>query len=285
MILVTGSTGTIGSEVVRLLSAARVPTRALARSAEKAAAIRAPGIEVVLGDFEDASSLDAALAGVDRLFLLSSVHPSMAELQGNVVRAAARAGTRHIVKLGAANVALDSPISVGRAHAQVEALIAESGIPHTFLRPTLFMQSLFMHAASICSQGAFYLPVRRGAVAMVDARDIAAVAAAALTRPGHEGRAYVLTGPAALRMDEVAAALSAATGRTVRYVDVAPDAARKGMLTQGIPDWFVDDLLKLMEDFADGAGAQVSGAVEEATGRRARPFEEFAREFAAAFTP
>ena len=283
-ILVIGSTGKIGAELVRQLAAAGAPVRALVRSPAKAAAIAGPGVETAIGDLDDPASLDAALVGVDRMFLLSPASPRLAALQTNAVEAARRAGVRHIVKLGAAGVSLDSPIQVGRAHAEVEEAVRGSGIAWTFLRPTLFMQQLLAYAATIREQGAFYMPVRQGAIAMVDVRDIAAVAAAALTGPGHEGVAYELTGPAALTMDRAAEALSGAIGRPVRYVDVPPEVAGKGMLAAGVPDWFIGDLLRLMEGYAAGAAAAVSSAVEDATGRPARSFDVFAREHAHTFT-
>ena len=217
MILVTGSTGRVGSDLVRQLSAKGTRVRALARDAAKGAALEAPGVEIARGDLGDPASLDAAMQGIERVFLLSSVDQGQAELQGNVVKAAKRAGVRHIVKLGAAGTGLDSPITVARLHTQTEKEIEASGIPYTFLKPALFMQFLMTHAPSIRSDGAFHMPMRDGNVPMIDVRDIAAVAAAVLTTPGHEGKAYTLTGPEALSMSEVAQKLGAAIGKPVKY--------------------------------------------------------------------
>jgi uncharacterized protein YbjT (DUF2867 family) len=282
MILVTGSTGKVGSELVRQLSAKGARVRALVRDPAKGAALEAPGVEIARGDLGDPASLDAAMQGIERVFLLSSVDQQQAELQGNVVQAAKRAGVRHVVKLGAAGTSLDSPITVARLHAQTEKDIEASGIPYTFLKPALFMQFLVGHAPTIKSDGAFYMPMRDGKVPMVDLRDIATVAATVLTTSGHEGKAYTLTGPEALSMSEAAQKLAAAIGKPVEYVDVPPDAARQAMIAQGIPEWFVEDLLELMEVFAAGYAAAVSLDVKNVTGR-ARTFDEFARDFARAF--
>jgi uncharacterized protein YbjT (DUF2867 family) len=282
MILVIGSTGKIGSELVRQLSAKGTQVRALVRDLQKGSALEAPGVEIFGGDLGDPASLDAAHRGVDRVFLLSGVDQRQVELQGNAVKAAQRAGARHIVKLGAAGTSLDSPINVARAHAQTEKDIEESGIPYTFLRPTLFMQFVMMHAPTIRADGAVYAPMRDGKVPMVDVRDIAAVAATVLTSPDHEGQAYTLTGPEALSMSEVARKLTTAVGKPVKYVDVPPDAARRAMVAQGIPPWFVEDLLKLMEFFAAGYAATVSPDAKSITGQ-ARTFDAFARDFAQAF--
>jgi len=283
MILVTGSTGKIGSELTRQLAAKGTRVRALVRDAKKGEAIQAAGVELARGDLGDPASLDAAMKGVERVFLLSSVDQRQAELQGNVVSAAKDAGVRHIVKLGAAGTSLDSPITVGRLHAQTERDIEASGIPYTFLKPALFMQFMLTHAPTIRTDGAFYAPMRDGKVPMIDVRDIAAVAAAVLTGSGHEGKAYTLTGPEALSMHDAAQKLGHAIGRPVTYVDVPPDAARQAMVAQGIPPWFVEDLLRLMEVFAAGYAATVSPDVKNVLGRAPGSFDQFARDFARAF--
>jgi uncharacterized protein YbjT (DUF2867 family) len=282
MILVTGSTGKVGAELVRQLATKRARVRALVRDPAKGAVLAGPGVEIARGDLGDPASLDAAMGGVERVFLLSGVDRRQAELQGNVVQAARRAGVRHIVKLGSAGTSPDSPITVARLHAQTEKDIEASDIPYTFLKPALFMQFIMTHASTVKGEGAIYAPMRDGKVPMIDVRDIAAVAAAVLTGSGHEGKAYTLTGPEALSMNDVAHKLSQAIGKPVKYVDVPPDAARKAMIAQGIPPWFVEDLLKLMEVFAAGYAATVSPDVKNVIGQ-ARTFDAFARDFAQAF--
>jgi len=149
MILVTGSTGKVGSELVRQLSAKGARVRALVRDPAKRATLEAPGVEIARGDLGDPASLDAAMKGVDRVFLLSSVDQRQAELQGNAVQAAKRAGVRHIVKLSSAGTSLDSPITIARLHAQTEKDVEASGIPYTFIKPALFMQFLLNHAPTV----------------------------------------------------------------------------------------------------------------------------------------
>jgi len=117
----------------------------------------------------------------------------------------------------------------------------------------------------------------------VDARDVAAVAASALTRPGHENQAYDITGPEALSMADVAAKLSTATGKSVNFVAVSSQDARKGMVSMGMPDWLADGLLELMGSWTNGNGSRVTNTVEEATGRSARTYDTFAGEHVQAF--
>jgi uncharacterized protein YbjT (DUF2867 family) len=145
------------------------------------------------------------------------------------------------------------------------------------------MQQMLLFAPTIASTGSFQLPMGTGAVALVDTRDVAAVAVRALTDDGHDRKIYDLTGPAALSFDQMADALSTATGREIAYVHVPPEYARKQMLQMGVPRWLAEDMIVLCASFREGYGAAVSPAVHEVTGRAPRAFAEFARDHAAAF--
>lgn len=283
MILVTGATGTIGADVVKGLAAKGSKTRALVRSRDKAKAFAGRNVEVAVGDLDDPSSLDGAFAGVAKLFLLSPGDPRQVALQRNAIQAAKKAGVGHVVKLSALGAAPDAKIALGRWHAETEAEIRASGLPFTFLQPHSFMQNTLAFAATTKAENAFYAPMKNGAISMIDTRDIADAAVAALTSAGHEGKTYVLTGPEAVSYHDVAAKLSAATGRTIRYVDVPPEAAKQGMLGAGLPEWLANDLVSLYAVFAAGHAASVSPAVRELTGAPGRTYEGFARDFAAAF--
>ena len=282
-ILITGATGQVGSHVVRQLSTEGKQFRALVRSQEKAAAMDAPGAEAVIGDFSQPETLDAALIGVEKLFLLSVGFPNQVELQGNVVEAAQRAGVRHIVKLSALGTSPDAPTSLGRWHAQTEEQIRESGIAYTFLHPHSFMQNVMMSIGSIKAQGAIYAPIRDGKFSAVDARDIAAVAVATLTEDGHEGKTYDITGPEAISYTDIAEKLSTAIGKTVTYVNVPPEAARQGMLDAGLPEWLVDDLSILNEIYASGQAADVSSVVAGVAKKEPITLDQFARDYAEVF--
>lgn len=286
MILVTGATGTTGREVVKQLHQKGVETRALARDPGKARKVLGAKVQIARGDLGDRASLDAALDGCDRVFLLSSADQRQAELQGNVIEAAVRGGARRVVKLGALGASADSPISLARAHFQTEQQLARSGLEYTNLRPTMFMQNMFMSAATIQSEGMIYVPMQDGKISFVDAQDIAAVAVAALTEEGHNGETYDITGGQALSHAEIAAVFSEVLGREVTYMDVPPGAALEGMLSSGMPGWLADDLLKLMTlVFAPGHGAAVADTVSRVTGRAPITFREFVRDHAAAFQP
>jgi uncharacterized protein YbjT (DUF2867 family) len=282
LILVTGATGKVGREVVRQLAAAGAPVRALVRDPVGASAIRLPGVEIVTGDLSRPETLAPALAGVERVFLLTPAHRDMLAFDGNVVDAASAAGARRIVKVSVAG-GPDSGTQIGRWHWAGEKRVEASGLDFTFLRPTLYMQQALVYTRSIAMSGTFTAPIGTGAVALVDARDVAAVAVRALTDDGHSRQIYDLTGPEAITFDEMADAIASATGRSVSYVHVPPEYALKQMMADGVPRWLADDMLVLFASFREGYGAAVTDTVARITGRPAGTFRQFAAEFAQAF--
>jgi len=284
MILVTGATGLNGGELVRRLSARGVAVRALTRSLEKAAALSAlPNVEVVAGDMAQPETLAAALRGVDRAMLISSSDPAMLEVQSAFIAAAASAGVKHVVKLSGIMPELDSPFRFARMHGEIERRLEASGMAFTHLRAGEFMPAYFRQVPSILAKGALFLPMENAKIASIDVGDIAEVAATVLTSSGHGGKIYPLTGPEALGMAEVADALSAATGKSIRYVNVAPDDAKNAQLAAGVPPYLADALAELFAERRKGKEAQVSPVAQTLLGRRPTSFAEFAVRNAAIF--
>src|SRR5258708_7500112 len=241
MILVTGATGLNGSELVRRLSAKGVPVRALVRSAARAEGISSlPQVEIVEGDMARPETLSGALRGVDRAMLISSSDPAMLDAQSNFIEAARKAGVKHVVKLSGIIAELDSPFRFARMHGEIERRLEESGMAFTHLRAGEFMPAYFRQVSSIVAKGALFLPMEDAKIAMIDVGDIAEVAATVLTSSGHAGKIYPLTGPEALSMAEVAEKLSAATGKWIQYVNVAPDDAKRAQLAAGMPPFIAD---------------------------------------------
>jgi uncharacterized protein YbjT (DUF2867 family) len=281
-ILIMGGTGTVGSVLLEKLAATDAKVRALVRSQGKAERIKASGIEAVIGDLGKPETLPAALNGVEKVFLLTSPTERQAELEGNVIAAAKNAGVSHIVKLSAIGAGPDAPPLI-RDHYLIEQEIERAGIPHTHLRPNGFMQNILMTAPTIKEKGLFYGPLGEAKVSYVDARDIAAVAAAVLTGDGHQGKAYEITGPQSLSNKEVAQEFSSVLGKDVQYIDLPLEAMRSSMLGSGLSAWLTDRLIGLYEFYRDGRAAAVSHVVREVTGQEPITFRQFVREHVEAF--
>jgi uncharacterized protein YbjT (DUF2867 family) len=284
MILMTGATGTVGSEVVKRLSAQGIPVRAVTRDPLKAGAHRLPHVQCIQGDFEDVDSIRRACFGVDRAFLVTNSTERTQEQQVPFTRVAHESGVRHIVKLSQLHADVSSPGRLLRYHAAVEAAIHASGLTFTFLRPNLYMQGLLNFRQSIQEQNAFFVAARDARISAVDVRDLADVSVAALTTAEHDNKVYALTGPEALTFTEMAQQLSRAVGRTITCVDVPPEALRAALADQGFPAWQADGLLEEFAMYCRGEAAEVEAGVHEALGRPPRSFDEFARDYAPLFT-
>jgi uncharacterized protein YbjT (DUF2867 family) len=284
MILVTGATGTNGMELMKLLSACGVPARAMVRSKDSAGGVAAlKGVEIAVGDFDRPDSLSRALDGIEKTFLLTNSSERAEEQQCRFVAAARQASVKLIVKLSQYAAEENSPVRFLRYHARVERAIKEAGVAYTFLRPNLYMQGLLSFRASIQTTGTFFAAIGDAKVSVVDVRDNAAAAFAALTEPGHEGRTYHLTGPQALSHAEMAEGLSAAAGRIIRFVDVPPEAMREAVLRIGLPRWQADGLIEDYAHYQRGEAEAVTSGVLDATGHPPLSFPLFAREYADAF--
>jgi uncharacterized protein YbjT (DUF2867 family) len=287
MILVTGATGTNGSLLVKELRRIGAPVRALTRDAKKAEPLKELGAEVAVGDLEQPDSLAAAMSGVERLFLLSAVSLQIGEQERAAAAAARSAGVRHVVKLSANGADPKSANTVGRLHGQGEEGVKASGLAWTFLRPTFFMQNLLWGAGSIAKEGIFRNNLGKSKAAHVDARDIAAVAARALTDPipSHANEIYELRGPQALSYDEIAAIFTRVLGRPVKYVDLTDEQYREAMTTSGMPEWLARAIVELAELARSGTAGRTNDLVEKIARRKPTSVEEFLVEHRKAFAP
>ncbi len=288
-ILVSGATGTVGSEVVKQLSSSTdVNIKAAARSGEKIKNLESNKVKVVSIDYNKSESLKEALKDVDKLFLLTPDVPNAHELASNLINEAGTAGVRHIVKQSVMGADESADVGTMRLHRKAEKIIEESGIPYTFLRPNEFMQNFInFHGHSIKNNNAFYLPLENAKVSVVDVRDIAAVAVKALTENGdnnkYDNKKYLITGPEALSYHQMAELLSNATGKKISYVSISEEEARAAMKEMGMDDWLINTISELSNYFKKGYASQVSSAVEEITGKKPLSFSQFANDYAQLF--
>lgn len=281
-ILVTGATGRIGRHLVDTLASKAVPVTAMTRDPDRASGLAERGVDLVEGDFSDPASLENALAGVSKAFLLSPVLQEMADYQTNFIEAAEQADVTQLVKLSAAGADPESKWDIARWHGEVERRLTESDIHHTHLRPVFYMQNLLDAAETLRETGVFERPAPPDTrINMIDTRDVAAVAATTLTEQGHYDTAYKLTGRRPVRLTEVTETLSRVIGREITYQEISPTEATEVFVSQGAPDWLAHEQAALFQGFAKGAGDVTTDAVRKLLGRQPRTLQEFADEYAA----
>jgi (4-alkanoyl-5-oxo-2,5-dihydrofuran-3-yl)methyl phosphate reductase len=278
MILVIGATGKVGKELVPMLLERGMPVRVLLRDPRKAAHLDQRA-ERFVGDLDRPETLNAPTQGVSSVFLLTFE----TQQDQNLIAAAVRSGVQHIVKLSTLE-ASQPHLRIGRWHRERERLIDESGIGWTFLRPGMFMSNTIeWWAETVKKQAAVYFPGGKGRVAPVDPLDIARVAACVLSRPGHLGRVYELTGPELLSIGDMAQTIGRVIDKPVRYVNVPLLAAKVQMRLSGMNRELVGALIELAEELRNDRAAQLTHTVGQITGMPARSFEAWCREHKGAF--
>ena len=241
-----------------------------------------PGVSSTEGDFDDPASLRRALEGVDRAFLLTNSTERTEAQQIAFVEAARAQRVGHVVYLSQLASDPQSPVRFLRYHGAVEAALRNSTVGWTFVRPNLILQAYIPFAPAI-AQGALQAPIGDAAVSVVDARDIAAVAAAALTEDGHVGMTYTVTGPAAVSHAEIVAELGDAIGRTVRFESIPPEAFLATLTGFGMPEWQAEGLVEDYGHYDRGEASAVSPAVAQVTGTSPRSLRDFAHDYSDAF--
>jgi uncharacterized protein YbjT (DUF2867 family) len=280
-VLVTGATGNTGSRLVPALRNAGVDVRALVRDEAKAQPLKDAGAEIVVGDLDQPETIDPAVEGVDKIYLLTWNGPTQAQQVQNVIDSVKRVGgAPHIVRHSMWGSKKSRIVKQGD---QAEEAIKSSGLPWTLLQPTFFMQNTMMAAQTIVSDGMIYWDMQDGKLAMIDVRDIVDVAVAVLTGSGHEGKSYILTGPEAISLHDVAGTFSKVLGKEVNYVSVPGEAARESMVGMGLPEWIAKGYVELSEGFSEGFANSTTDNVAALNGHAARSFEQFARDFAPVF--
>ncbi|NMG10317.1 SDR family oxidoreductase [Brasilonema sp. UFV-L1] len=283
MILVTGATGTNGYEILKQLSTTDAQVRAFVRNPKKALMLKELGVEVVIGDFNEPETLNAALKDVEKALLLSTPDLQQVKLQSNFIKAAKHSGIRHIVKFSALGANLNAPAAILKWHGQTEKQLEETGISFTHLRPNVFMQNILRVAQTIATQRIFSDRVGDAKFSLVDVRDIAAVAVKVLTEEGHEGKVYSITGPEVLSFGEVAEKLSIAIEEKVTYVSVSPEEYKKRRLETGVQEWFVDAVNEIYSYYSEGMGMIVTNVVAEVARKQPISFDQFAKDYAQSF--
>jgi uncharacterized protein YbjT (DUF2867 family) len=273
-ILVVGASGTVGSELSRLLAEAGHTVRK--------ATSRAPTApDQVHLNLLTGEGRDAAFVGVDRAFFLAPPGHTRQDLLLNPLVDAARAqGVKKVVLMSAMGANADEAAPLRVAERYLEA----SGLAFNVIRPNWFMQNFnTFWIQGILQQGQIFLPVADAKGSFIDARDIASTAAELLVSDRFNGQAFDLTGAEALDHHQVAALLSQATGKAIGYTEIPPEAMREGLLAAGLPGDYADFLLVILGYFKAGYAERTTDAVQTITGRAPRTVAQYALDYKAAW--
>ncbi|NUO09659.1 MAG: NmrA family NAD(P)-binding protein [Candidatus Brocadia sp.] len=283
-ILVTGSTGTVGSEVVKELRKRNATVRAFVRSEGKGSDLPAE-VEVAVGDLLDPVTVKKALDGVDKLYLLNAVTPD--ELtQGLIAYGLAKMfKLKQVVYHSVFEADRFKDVPHFASKLAIESALKQFDIPFTILRPNYFFQNDIRLKESLMGAGIYPIPLGRRGVSAVDVRDIAEAAAIALTTDGHEGKTYNLVGPRVLSGPDAASIWSGLLQKEISYMGEALDSWEEQM-RKSTPAWMAFDLRVMFQGFLEHgfvAGYGDVKALTELLGHPPRGYEDFAKETALAW--
>ncbi len=284
MILITGATGRTGKEAATLLAAKGVKVRALVRNPDKAAGLKAAGVELAVGDASDATAVRAALQGVEKIAVILPNGEKQLAMEKHLTDLAAAAGVKHILKVSSVESVAGAPNPVHRTHWDSEQHIRASGKPWTMVRPSFYLQNFLGNAATIKAENKFYYPFGdRGGAVMTDSRDVGYFIAHVFTTPGHENKSYDITSHDRMNFHEAAAVISKELGRKIDYVPQDP-AAYKAFLGRFVTSqWHLDAVCDIFAEISHGYLAQTTNTFKEVTGREPVGLAQFIREHAAVF--
>ncbi len=280
-ILVIGSTGTIGSLVVQQLSERGAVVRAMAKDLEK---VRFPaGVTPVKGDLMDVDSMRAALSGIDTLFMLNAVVPDELTQALIALDLARDAGIKRVVYFSVFNGEIFTDVPHFSGKFTVERMIEQFDMPATILRPAYFFQNDIALKAAILDKGLYAMPVGNVGLSMVDARDIAEVAALALLRRENAAaplprEVIEIVGPDSLTGESLAGIWSDILGRPIAYAGDDLDAYEKQSRAH-IPGWMAYDMRMMVRAFQRNGMVPKPGTVDRLVGLVGRPLRSY-RNFA-----
>lgn len=284
MFLITDVTGHVSKAVIAELAAHSVAVRVVAQDLAEPPALP-PNVEVVRCNVADEASLQRAVRGVEAVLLACPYTPQITEGQMRLVAAAKAAGVTRLVQLS--GVGANAEMCCARMlrwFGEAEASVAASGLMVTRLRPTMQMQMLLEFAPSIAQHGLIAGPFRSTQWTWVDARDVAAVAVAALRDSAHANQTYIVTGAESVSYHDVAERLGRVLGKSIRYTDITANEARGWLQAKGVPPVMIEAKLELWDACASNLiNVAPTNVVREVTGREPRSLEEFAADYRTQF--
>jgi len=281
-ILVTGGTGNVGGAVVKELLKRGAKVRVLARKQPEEGKLPA-GAEIAIGDLLDPGSVEQAMQGVDKLFLLNAVVADELTQALIAYGIARRVGLKHVTYLSVFKVEQFRDVPHFASKLAVENALREFGVPYTILRPGYYIQNDALLKGALLGPSIYPMPIGTAGICAVDIRDIAEAAALSLTADGHEGQTYDLVGPALLSGPGNAATWSKLLGREIKYTGHNFDQWERQMRASA-PAWTAFDLRTMFQGFFDRGFASTETEVARVTkllGHAPRSYQDFAVETAA----
>ena len=270
-ILVTGATGNIGKEVVKLLreKGANFVAGTIGDDAIE-------GVETVKADFADKDSLDKAMQGISILFMVLPNHQDMVEWDKNVIDAAKNSGIKHIVRSSGSLANIDSDLSIEQLLAKSDKYLRESGINYTFTAPSFFMQNFINFFAADYKAGTIYQPAGDGKISWTDVRDIAAVNVEVLLNPEkYLNQTLTITGSESLNYEEAVNQMNELLGKEAKYVAVPNETAVQAMQEINFPPFIIDLMISLNESIKQGHAVETTDTIEKVLGRKPISFNQF----------
>jgi len=269
-ILVTGGSGNIGKEVVKLLSEKGANFKALVNTRE------IEGVETVSANYGDLASIEKAMEGVSTLFMVLQNHPEMEKRGQNIIEAAKKAGIKHIVRSSGSLADKNSPLLIRKLLGETDQVVMDSGIDYTITSPSFFMQNFINYFTEDYKNGAIYQPSADGKVSWTDVRDIAAVNVEVLLNPEkYKGQNLVITGSESFGYDESVKKMNDILGKESTYVAINDEAAIEAMKGQQFPDFVIDLMMSLNHCIVQGIAEETTNVVEEVTGKKPILFDQF----------
>jgi len=276
MILITGATGNVGSEIARQLIAKNVRPKIFVRDADKLTAlIGSNGYDIALGDFDDEQAFDAALEGVTSVYMVTNQSDTFRDALSRMVKQIEAKPVTNFVLLSAEGDA-DSDVFFVKRTGELENIVKATNLPWTILRPDWFMQNF----AGFVAMGMVAFPAGPGKTSFVDVRDVAEIAIKALSEKGHTHRIYRLTGPDPMTFESAANRISAALGRDVPFVGITPDDLRNALIEQGAETWYADMNAEMTFAVREGFTFNPSNDIEFLLGRKPRSIETYVADHA-----
>lgn len=277
MILVTGATGKTGGAVAKELAAHKIPFRVLVRNADKGAALKELGAEVVVGDMADKDAVSNALNGITKAVLIMANGEDQLTVENQFTDCAVAEGVTHLVKLSSMESEPGTTKPIPAMHVASEEHIKASGMNWTMIRPTFFTQNFLSAAKSIKEKNEINLALGNAVVAPTDIRDVAEVIRLVLTDDTHLNKSYDLTGPEALSLAQAAEKFSNVLGREIRYVPQSVEDFRKVLTQVGLPEWRVNAVCDEFRLLSEKASMHTTDTIQKILGRAPTSVEQFAK--------